>query len=125
MLSWDPLDAGQFHRSFDLLLGQFGDSAIKNGQYSILPFDIPGNVYRFTVPRGAFTHSIHWERGRLSFETRDSGERSRGVAEHTFTSGVPTPGGERIHVKLFAYGDSRIPQKNGVEVIIEKFVYLP
>jgi hypothetical protein len=125
MLSWDPLDAGQFHRSFDLRLGQFGDAAIKNAQYSILPFDIPGNVYRFTVPKGAFTHSIHWERGRLSFETRETGERSRAVAEHAFTSGIPTPGSERIHIKLFAYGDSQIPQKNGVEVIIEKFVYLP
>ena len=125
MNSWDPLDAGQYHRSFYLLLGQFGDAAIKNAQYSILPFNVPGNVYRFAVPRGAFTHSIHWERGRLSFETRETGGRARVLGEHTFTSGIPTPGGERIHMDLFPQGDSRIPQKNGVEVVIEKFVYLP
>jgi len=124
MNSWDLLDAGQYHRSFDILLGQFGDAAIKNAQYSILPFNVPGNVYRFAVPRGALTHSIHWERGRLSFETQDTGGR-RVVAEHTFTSGIPTPGGERIHISLYAYGNSQVPQKNGVEVIIEKFVYLP
>jgi hypothetical protein len=125
MLSWDPLDAGQFHRSFDILLGQFGDPAIKNAQYSIFPFTVPGNVYRFTAPRGAFTHSIHWEQGRLSFETQATGRQSRVVAEHSFTSGIPTPGGEKIHINLLAYGDSKVPQKNGVEVIIEKFVYLP
>jgi hypothetical protein len=125
MLTWDPLDAGQYHRSFDILLGQFGDPAIKNAQYSILPFNVPGNAYRFTLPRSAFTHSIRWERGSLSFETREAGGRVSVGAEHVFTSGVPTPGGERIHINLFAYGNSKVPQKNGTEVIIERFVYLP
>jgi hypothetical protein len=125
MVSWDPLDAGQHHRSFDILLGQFGDPAIKNAQYSILPSNVPGNVYRFTAPRGAFTHSAHWEQGRMSFNTQATGERSHVITEHAFTSGIPTPGGERIHIKLFAYADSKVPQKNRAEVIIEKFVYLP
>ena len=125
VVTWDPLDAGQYHRSFDIMLGQFGDPAIKNAQYSILPFNVPGNVYRFTVPRGAFTHSIHWERGRLSFETKETGGRSRVVTEHAFTAGIPTPGGEKIHINLFAYADSKVPQKNGIEVIVEKFAYLP
>jgi hypothetical protein len=124
MVSWDPLDGGQHHRAFDILLGQFGDPAIKNAQYSILPFNIPGNVYRFTAPRGAFTHSVHWEQGRLSFTTQAT-DGSRVVSEHAFTSGVPTPGGERIQIKLFAAGDSKVPQKNPAEVIVEKFVYLP
>ena len=122
---WDPLDAGQNHREFDLLLGQFGDPSIKNAQYSILPFNIPGNVYRFTVPRGSFSHSIRWEQGHLSFETQQTGGPSRVIAEHAFTSGVPTPGGERIHIDTYAYRDALVPQKNGVEVILEKFVYLP
>jgi len=123
--SWDPLDAGQNHREFGLLLGQFGDPSIKNAQYSIIPFNIPGNVYRFTAPRGSFTHSIRWEQGHLSFQTQPTGERSRVIAEHAFRSGVPTPGGERIHIGLYAYRDAQVPQKNGVEVILENFVYLP
>lgn len=123
LFAWDDLDAGQYHRSFYTLLGQFGDPSIKNGQFSILPFNVPGNVYRFTAPHGTLTYSIHWQQGRLSFDTQGPG--SRVVAEHVFTSGVPTPGGERIHINLFAYGDSQAPQKNGVEVIVEKFVYLP
>jgi hypothetical protein len=47
------------------------------------------------------------------------------MAEHAFTSGIPTPGGERIHISLYAYRDAQVPQENGVEVILEKFVYLP
>jgi hypothetical protein len=125
MLSWDPLDAGQYHRAFDIFLGQFGDPAIKNGQYTLLPFNVPANKYRFSIPRGAFTHSIHWERGRLSFQSRETGGKSSVVGEHVFESGIPSPGGERIHINLFAYGDSQVPQKSGVEVIIEKFLYLP
>jgi hypothetical protein len=125
LLTWDPLDAGQYHRSFDIVLGQFGDPTIENAQYSIIPSDIPGNVHRFTVPPGAFTHSIHWEPGRLSFETQQSGIGSHVVARQVFASGVPTPGGERIHINLFAYAGSKVPEKNEVEVIIEKFVYLP
>jgi hypothetical protein len=123
--SWDPLDAGQYHRSFDILLGRFGDPAIKNAQYSILPFNVPGNVYRFTAPAAALTHSIHWERGRLSFETRTTDRESRLVAEHAFTSGIPTSGGEKIYINLFSYANSQVPQKSEVELIIDKFAYLP
>ena len=125
MHSWDPLDAGQYHRAFDIYLGQFGDPAIKNAQFSILPLNVPANLYRFSIPQGAFTHSIRWERGRLAFRTQETAGRSRVVAQHDFTSGVPAPGGERIHINLFAYANSPVPQKNGVEVIVEQFVYLP
>jgi len=47
------------------------------------------------------------------------------VAGHAFTSGIPSPGGERVHINLYIYGKSRTPQKSGVEVVIEKFAHLP
>jgi hypothetical protein len=122
---FDPLDAGQYHRAFDFMLGQFGDPTIKNGQYSMLPVNIPGNVYRFTVPHGTFMQSVRWERGRLSFQTQRTDRQSLIVAQHAFTSGVPTPGGEQIHISLFAYGNSKIAQRKGAEVIVQRFVYLP
>jgi hypothetical protein len=124
MLVWDPLDAGQNHRAFDILLGQFGVPAGKNAQYSILPVNVPANLYRFTLPPGAFTHSFRWQRGRISFKTQETG-RSRVIAEHAFTSGIPTPGGERIHINLLVFGRPQIPQRSGAEVVVEKFVYLP
>jgi hypothetical protein len=123
--SWDPMDAGQYHRAFQMVLGQFGDPSIKNAQYAVFPLNVPANVHRFSVPRGAFTYSARWERGRISFQTREPGGRSRVIAEHAFTGGIPNPGGEKIHISLFAYGDSPVPQKNGVEVVVERFLYLP
>jgi hypothetical protein len=123
--SFDPLDAGQYHRAFDFMLGQFGDPSIKNVQYSILPFNVPGNVYRVTIPPAKFMQSIRWEQGRLTFQTRATSGHSPLVAEHVFTSGVPTPGGEQIHINLFAYGNAKIAQMNEAEVIVERFVYLP
>jgi hypothetical protein len=47
------------------------------------------------------------------------------MAEHVFTSGIPSPGGESVHINLYIFGKSRTPQQNGVEVLIEKFEYLP
>lgn len=125
MRSWDQLDAGQYHRAFQILLGQFGDPSVKNAQFAIFPLNVPANVHRFSVPRGAFTYSVRWERERISFQMQESGGRSREIAGHVFTTGIPTPGGEKVHISLFAYGDSQAPQKNGVEVVVEKFLYLP
>ena len=50
---------------------------------------------------------------------------ARVVAQHELTSGVPTPGSESIRINLYVFGYSSIPLKNGAEVVIEKFEYLP
>ena len=49
----------------------------------------------------------------------------RTVAQHDFTSGVPTPGSESIRINLYVFGYATVPLKNGAEVVIEKFEYLP
>jgi hypothetical protein len=124
ILTWDPLDAGQNHREIDVQLSQWGDPDIKNAQFTIQPYYVPANVYRFASPSTTLTHSFRWEPERMSFRTTEE-PRSRVVAEHTFTSGIPSPGGERVHINLYVYGKSRAPQQNGVEVVLEKFAYLP
>jgi hypothetical protein len=126
LFTWDPLDAGQNHRELSIQLSQWGEEAIKNAQFVIQPYYIPANLHRFTSPSAAVTHLFHWEPGRVTFRTTDEpGARPRVVAEHVFSSGVPTPGGERVHINLYEFGRSRTPQQNGVEVVIEKFAYLP
>jgi hypothetical protein len=127
MFTWDPLEAGQNHREIDIELSQWGDPAAKNAQFTIQPYYVAANVFRFISPSAALTHSFRWEPGRVSFQTAHEapGNRSRVGAEHVFTSGIPSPGGERVHINLYIYGKSRTPQKNGVEVVIEKFTYLP
>ncbi len=127
MFTYDPMEAGQNHREIDIELSQWGDPASKNAQYTIQPYYIPANVFRFISPPSPLTHTFEWEPGRVSFRTTQdgAGKRSRSVAAHTFTSGIPSPGGERVHINLYLYGKSRTPQRNGVEVVIEKFAYLP
>jgi hypothetical protein len=127
MFTRDPLEAGQNHREIDIELSQWGDPGSKNAQFTIQPYYVAANVFRFNSPSAPLTHSFHWEPERVSFQTaRESpGKPSRVVAEHAFTSGIPSPGGERVHINLYTYGKSRTPQQNGVEVVIEKFAYLP
>jgi len=106
---------------------QWGVPASKNAQFAIQPYNVPANVYRFISPSAPLTHSFRWEPGRVSFRTSENaaGKRSQVVAEHVFTSGIPTPGGERVHINLYLSGISQTSQQNGVEVVIEKFAYLP
>ncbi len=127
MFVWDPLDAGQNHREIDIELSQWGVPNTKNAQFAIQPYNVPANVYRFMSPSNRLTHSFRWEPGRVSFRTSENaaGKRSRVVAEHVFTSGIPSPGGERVHINLYVSGRSQTPQQKGVEVVIEKFAHLP
>ena len=127
LFTWDEADAGQNHREMNIELARWGDAASKNAQYVVQPYYVPANVVRFNVPAGVLTHSFRWEPGSVTFKTvRGSvagGPAS--VAQHSFTSGVPAPGGESIHLDLFIFGNAKDPLQNDVEVVIEKFEYLP
>lgn len=123
LFTYDPLEAGQNHREIDIELSQWGDPEAKNTQFAIQPYYVPANVFRFDSPAGGMTHSFRWEPGRVSFRSQRGSNPP--VAEHVFTSGIPAPGGERIHLNLYTFGKSRTPQQKSVEVVIEKFEYLP
>jgi hypothetical protein len=127
LFTWDDADAGQNHREMNIELAKWGDAASKNAQYVVQPYYVPANVVRFNVPAGVLTHSFRWEPGRVAFKTvRGSTVPSPGsVADHVFTSGVPTPGGESIHLDLYIFGNAKDPLQKDAEVVIEKFEYLP
>ena len=126
LYTWDGTHRS--HREIDIEISRWGHSADKNAQYVVQPYYEPANVVRFEAPPGQLTFSFHWEPGEVSFRTRrgrlkDSGSAS--VSEHLFTSGVPAPGGELVHLNLYAFGNTRTPVQKEGEVIIEKFEYLP
>ena len=115
-------------REVDIEISRWGETTSKNAQYVIQPYYVPANVIRFMVPAGILTHSLSWEPGRMSFKTvrgSASGTRSSVIAEHAFTSGIPLPGSESIHMNLYVYDNKNNPLKHESEVIIEKFEYLP
>ena len=128
MFTWDYGGASQNHREMDIEISQWGDSTSKNAQFVVQPFFIPENASRFVLPGGVMTHSFHWEPGRVSFKTvrgADPRGDARPVAEHVFTSGVPSPGIETLRMNLYVFAGAKNSLQNGTEVVVEKFEYLP
>jgi hypothetical protein len=115
-------------REMDIEVSRWGEPADKNAQYVIQPYVVPANTVRFTAPEGILTYTIDWQPGRVRFKTMRGSSleiKSNIVAEHVFTSGVPAPGNERIHLNLYAFDSASNPLRQGSEVIIEKFEFLP
>jgi hypothetical protein len=127
MLTWDEEGTDQNHRELDIDISQWGDASIPNAQYVLQPYYVPANVARFAAPPGTLTHSFRWEPGRASFRTT-RGRNAMApdvVSRHTFTSGVPSPGNERVRMNLYRFRYGPQPPQRDVEVVIERFQYLP
>jgi hypothetical protein len=131
LFTWDDKAAEQNHRELDIEITRWGDPSSKNAQYVVQPYYLPTNVARFIAPTGVLTHSFRWEPGKVTFKTirgksgSRAGGKSRDVVEQTFSTGVPSPGGESVHLTLFVYGNTKSPMQKNAEVVIEKFEYLP
>lgn len=127
MFTWDETAADQNHREFGIELTRWGDPQNKDAQFAVQPFYVPANVFRFVTGSGRMTYSARWDPRSLAFEsTRGNGKANPHIiSEHTFTSGLPTPGNETIHMNLYIFSSSPVPLKKETEVVIENFEYLP
>jgi hypothetical protein len=128
MTTFDDWGGEQHYREMDTEFGRWGEADRKNAQFGIQPFYVPGNLDPFVAPAGPLTNSMRWESSRASFETV-RGESNQGdsqvVAQHTFTSGVPTPGRETFQFLFYVVASEKAPETKDAEVVIEKFEYLP
>jgi len=103
-------------------------AATTNAQYVVQPYYVAANVWPFAAPADVLTHSLRWEPGRLTartFRGAASEKAAALVTEHTFTSGVPSPGNEGVRMNLYVFRRSATGLERGAEVVIEKFEYLP
>jgi len=125
MLTWDDLGADQHHRELDVEISRWGDPANKDVQYAVQPHYVAANVFRFLAPPRRLTHWLRWEPGRASFKTMTAARGAGIVAQREFTSGVPVPGAETVRLNLCYFHSSSAPPTADVEVVIEKFEYLP
>jgi hypothetical protein len=125
--TWDDTRSEGFHNELDIELSRWGDPNAKNAQYVIQPFYVPDNFVRFTVPAGAMTHGFRWQPGSVSFKTLEGSTAAgaKTVSEHVFSSGIPTPAGETIHIDLYDFHHVENPSQQPVEVVIESFEYSP
>jgi hypothetical protein len=122
--TWDGPAADQNHREFNLDISRWGEAGSKNAQYVVQPYYVAANVWPFAAPPGVLTHTLLWEPGRLTARTVRGADGSV-VAQHVFTSGVPSAGNEMLRMNLYVFRRSLMPLQRGTEVVIEKFEYLP
>lgn len=125
MLTWD---GGSSAHEMDIEVSRWGQPASKNAQFLIQPYYVAANVVRFETPAGPLTYSFRWEPGRVSFKAAGVARKSpeaEVIAEHTFTMGVPMPKNDCVRINLYRFGNRANPLRNGAEVIVEKFEYLP
>jgi hypothetical protein len=128
LFTWDGPAADQNHREMDIEISRWGNPNAKNAQYVVQPYYVAANVWPFEAPAGILTHLLRWEPGRLTartFRGADPAPEAKPVVEHTFTSGVPAPGNEMLRMNLYVFRRSMIALKQGTEVVIDKFEYLP
>jgi hypothetical protein len=127
LFTWDLARSQDFRNEIDIELSRWGDPKSKNAQYVIQPFYVPENVSRFTVPGGEVTHSFRWEPDKVSFMSTQGarGSSSAPISRHVFTSGIPSPADEAVHINLYDFRHSKNPVQQPSEVVIEKFEYLP
>lgn len=124
LFTWDDSVTDVNHREMDTEISRWGEPGDKNAQYVVQPYYIPANVVRFSAPSGKLRYSFNWQPGRATFKTvrMPGGEP---VSEHIFTSGVPQPGGEAVHMNLYPFASKNNSLQHEAEVVIEKFEYLP
>ncbi len=128
MYTFDRLGADQNFRELTIDVSRWGEPANMDGQFVVQPETVPANVFRFAVPAGPMTHSFRWEPGRVSFKSvRRTGTAGREtvVAQQLFTARVPTAGAETPHLTLLYDRSAARPPSKPVEVVVEKFTFLP
>jgi hypothetical protein len=128
MFTWDEAGADDVRNELDIELSRWGIPGAKNAQYVVQPFYVPENVARFTVPAGVLTHILRWDRGTASFKTVPGsvvGPGSKTISAHVFTSGIPTPAAETVHIGFYDFHHSKSTLQLPAEVVIEKVEYLP
>jgi hypothetical protein len=126
MYTWDGREA-EVHRELNISMSTWGDPHNKNAQYVLQFEDVADNVFRYTSPAGRLTHAFRWEPGKASFTTVRGTDPagSKPIAHREFTVGVPAPATATARMCLLSVRESANPPAGNVEVVVEKFVFLP
>ena len=129
MTTFDDWGGAAHYREMDVEWSRWGDASSKNNtQFTIQPFYVPGNLAPFVAPSGTLTSSLHWESGKATFKMVRGSSLHAGapvVAEHVFTSGIPTAATEVFQMLFYVVVSDQTPLHHKNEVVIEKFEYLP
>lgn len=108
-------------------LSQWGKARQPNADYVVQPYYIPGNTAHFRVPPGPMTYVLRWEPGSAEFKAlKGVPNASHGsVMAHVFKSGIPVPASETTHLEFYDFHHSQSGLQHPVEIVVQKFEYLP
>jgi hypothetical protein len=112
----------------DVELSRWNKPRGRNADFVVQPYYIPENTTHFSVPSGAITYVVNWEPGAATFRTfagTSATSHGRQIYEHAFKSGIPVPAAEKVHLDLYDFFHTQSGLQHPVEVVIEKFEYLP
>ncbi|HEY4490992.1 MAG TPA: hypothetical protein VI958_03285, partial [Acidobacteriota bacterium] len=131
LFTWSDRDDYN-HREIDQEFARWGDPNNQNAQYVVQPYTVPQNIHRFDWPSGILSslHSFQWQNGSVTFQSIRGQSLPPSpadvVQEWTLqSSDVPVPGDENARINLWLFRGR--PPSNGqaVEVIINKFEFVP
>ena len=126
MFTYDEGSVEETRRELDIELSRWGNPNAKNAQFVVQPFYVPENVVRFDAPAGRMTYSLRWQPESATFRAaRGSAPGAPTINQHIFTSGIPQPTGQTVHIDLYNFHHSGSSLQQPAEVVIEKFEYLP
>jgi hypothetical protein len=128
LFTFDEKGRAEHFREMNIEIRHGDEPEASSGQFVLQPNYLPGNLRRFSLPGGRVSHTMRWEPGVVAFKSMRGSflERPGAVlASHTFNTGVPTPGDERVHLAFYYYRKSAHPPRTDTEVVIERFQYLP
>jgi sugar lactone lactonase YvrE len=122
----------EHHRELDIEFSRWAKPFSMNAQYVIQPGSIPQNLTRFDVPPNLpqSTHSFRWETGRADFLSvpgfldQQADNPDQAIMQHTFTSGVPAPGAEKLRFNLWLDRGMAPTNDAPAEVVIRKFEFV-
>lgn len=120
--------ANRAPREWDIEISQWGDpTAGSNARFVLQPAYVGQNTIRFMAPAGVLTHQVRWESSAVRITTARGRPNAGGgvVADHTFTTGIPTPGDEKFRINLYDFQRGPRLLQKGAEVVIERFEYFP
>jgi hypothetical protein len=125
----DPTASGG-HRELDVEMSRFGNAAATtNAQFVVQPYEVSGNLTRFTIPAGAAptTHSFSWSDGRVDFVSQnETFVPPAQISEWRNTgASVPAPGDERVRMNLWLFNGTAPTNGQEVEVVISGFAFTP
>ncbi|MFZ9628546.1 MAG: glycoside hydrolase family 16 protein [Ilumatobacteraceae bacterium] len=121
IFTWNNNDASYAHREIDFEASRWGNARDKtNAQWVVQPWDISGNLQRFTI--GSTVPTVvrfTWTSTRVDFATLVGGNV---VNSWTYTgASLPPAGGENARMNLWLY-QGRAP-KAPVEIVIRSFTF--